>query len=505
MTRSGAEYVRGLRDGRTVYLNGERVADVTTHPAFAEGVQAIASLFDLANDPANRELMTYPSPRDGRPIDKWWLIPRSYDDLVARRRALKAVADQSYGLLGRSPDHMASFLCAWAGSPAFFARGGQQFAENIQRFYAKAADEDLYLSYAIVQPTVDRTRPAHQQPEPYLYAGVVKEKDGGIVLRGAQMLATGGVMSDYVFISVILPLRPGDEDYAISLVVPNDAPGLKLYTRRPYTLGATTVFDYPLTTRFDETDSLVVLDDVFVPWEDVFVYRDVALTFGQFSETAAHSLGNLQAHIRSWAKLEFLVGLVKRICERNGQLAKPETIALLGDLASRVALVEGLVLAAEVNARLDEFGVMCPDRTMVYASQTLQAQLYPEVMTMVRGLMGGSVIQLPSSAADLLSPTTAPDVERYVRWAEAPAGERVKLLKLLWDLVGSEFAARHLQYEMFYAGEPAAVKGREYRAFDWAAAEALVDRCLASYDLTTPSAATAPPAAPSLEAGTSRG
>ena len=164
MTCSGGEYVRRLHDGRSVYLNGERVADVTTHPAFAEGVRAIATLFDLSNDPANRELMTYPSPRDGRPVNKWWLIPRTYEDLVARRRALKAVADQSYGLLGRSPDHMASFLCAWAGSPAFFARGGQQFAEHIQRFYAKAADEDLYLSYAIVQPTVDRTKPAHQQP-----------------------------------------------------------------------------------------------------------------------------------------------------------------------------------------------------------------------------------------------------------------------------------------------------------------------------------------------------
>ncbi|HLI26451.1 MAG TPA: 4-hydroxyphenylacetate 3-hydroxylase N-terminal domain-containing protein [Chloroflexota bacterium] len=493
MTRSGADYLASLRDRRNVYLDGERVEDVTTHPAFAAAVQAIAALYDFAHAPANRELMTYPSERDGRPVNKAWLVPRTREDLAARRRAIKAWADLSYGLLGRSPDHVASFFAGFAGSLPFFARGGQQFADNLARFYAKAADEDLYLSYAIVQPVIDRSKPAHQQAEPYLYAGVVEERDGGIIVRGAQMLATGGVMSDWCYISVILPLPPGDEDYALSLVVPLDAPGLKLYVRRPYARTASSVFDYPLSSRFDETDALVVLDDVFVPWEHVFVYRNRELCAGQFSVTAAHVIGNTQAHIRSWAKLQFLVGLVRRICEANGQLAKPEVVAQLGDLATRVSLVEGLVLAAEAAAEPDEFGVMRPKDALVYASQVYQQQMYPELLTAIRAMLGGSVIQLPSSAADLLSPATRPDLERYVRWPRATAVERVKLLKLLWDLLGSEFAARHLQYEMFYAGEPNAIRGREYRTFDWAAAEALVERCLRSYDLDTVAASTRPP------------
>jgi 4-hydroxyphenylacetate 3-monooxygenase len=188
VTRRGEEYLRGLRDGRTVLLNGERVPDVTSHPAFAAGIRSIANLYELAADPANRELMTYPSPRDGRP----------------------------YGLLGRSPDHVASFFAGFAGSPEFYARGGQRFADNLSRFAAKAADEDLYVSYVIVHPTVDRSKPAHQQAEPYLYAGAAAERDNGIVIRGAQMLGTGSVMSDYVLLTVILPLKPGDEDYAIS-------------------------------------------------------------------------------------------------------------------------------------------------------------------------------------------------------------------------------------------------------------------------------------------------
>jgi len=485
MTRRGDEYVRGLRDGRTVLLNGERVADVTTHPAFAAGIRTIAELYDLAHDPANRELMTYPSPRDGRPINKSWLVPRTREDLAARRRAIKCWADASYGLLGRSPDHVASFFAGFAGSPAFYARGGQEFADNLLRFAAKAADEDLYLSYVIVHPTIDRAKPAHQQAEPYLYAGAAAERDNGIVIRGAQMLGTGSVMSDYVLLTVILPLKPGDDDYAISCVVPNGAPGLKVYPRRPYALGPTSVFDYPLSTRFDETDSLVVFDDVFVPWGNVFIYKNLDLTAGQFSVTAAHVLGNTQSHIRSWAKLEFLVGLVKRCMDLSGRSAASDTVAQLGDLATRVSLVEGMILGAEAAAEPDQFGVMRPKDALLYASQVFQQAMYPALLNQIRGLMGGSLIQLPATVGELRASGSAADIERYVRWPKAGGGERVKLLKLLWDALGSEFGSRHLQYEMFYAGEPAAIQGREFRTFDWAAAEALVDRCLASYDITT--------------------
>src|SRR4029453_409250 len=203
MTRSGGEYMGSLRDGRSVILDGERVDDVTTHPAFAEAVRSVARLYDLAHNPATRETMTYPSPRDGRPVNKACLIPRSGEDLAARRVAIKTWADATYGLMGRSPDHVASFFAGFAGALETFARGGQQFAEHLHRFYEKARDEDLYLSYTIIHPTVDRSKPAHQQPEPHLYASVLEERGDGIVLRGAQMLGTGSVMSDYIFVSCI--------------------------------------------------------------------------------------------------------------------------------------------------------------------------------------------------------------------------------------------------------------------------------------------------------------
>jgi 4-hydroxyphenylacetate 3-monooxygenase len=479
MTRSGSDFLASLDNGRAVYLDGERVADVRTHPALAAGACSVARLYDVAHDPANRELMTFPSPLDGRPINRCFQIPRTREDLVARRRAHKRWADETYGLLGRSPDHVPGFLAGFAGSTGFF--GPRE--ENVRRFHERAAHDDLYVAYAIVHPTVDRSKPAHQQAEPNLYASVVREEDGGAVIRGAQMLATGGVYADAIFTSVIFPLRPGDEDYALSFVVPTGAPGLKIYSRRPYATAATSVFDYPLSSRLDETDSLVVFDDVFVPWEDFFVYRDIELTAAQFTQTAAHVLGNTQAQIRFWSKLQFLVGLAKRIADRSGQSARMDVQAQLGNLAARAALVEGLILAAEQKYIVDEYGVARPGPDMVYANQTLQSSIYPELVLAAREMLGGSLIQLPSSAQDLLSSVTAPDVERYVRWPSASAEERVKLIKLLWDLTGSEFAGRHVQYEMFYAGAQFVTRGHSYRTYDWPGATAMVDGLLDSYRL----------------------
>jgi 4-hydroxyphenylacetate 3-monooxygenase len=167
-----------------------------------------------------------------------------------------------------------------------------------------------------------------------------------------------------------------------------------------------------LSSRLDETDALVVFDDVFVPWEDVFIYKNIDLTAGQFSVTAAHVLGNTQSHIRSWAKLQFLVGLVKRCMDLSGRSATSKIVAQLGDLATRVSLVEGMILGAEVAAEPDQFGVMRPKGALLYASQVFQQAMYPALLTQLRGLMGGSVIQLPATVGELRAPGSMADIER---------------------------------------------------------------------------------------------
>ena len=230
--RDGNEYIEGLRDARRVYIDGELVPDVTTHPAFRGAVRSISRLYDVAADPANRDIMTFASPDTGERLNIAYLIPRSADDLARRRRGLRMWAEQTYGLMGRSPDHVAGFLSGFAASPEVFARADQAYADNVVRFHRFAAENDIYAAYTIVPPQIDRSKPAHQQEDKHLYAGVQEERDDGIVIKGAQMLGTGAAIADWIQLSSIVPLRPGDEDYAISVMVPVSAPGVKIFPRR---------------------------------------------------------------------------------------------------------------------------------------------------------------------------------------------------------------------------------------------------------------------------------
>src|SRR5712692_2296970 len=307
--RTGDEYLRSLNDGRQVFVGGEKVADVTKHPAFREAARSVARLYDIAAAPEMRERMTFPSPKTGAPVLRAYQIPRSHADLRARRLFSETWAEATFGLMGRTPDHVAGFFAGYAAVPSVFAAGGQKFADNVVAFYEKMRDEHLYLSYAIVPPQIDRSKPAHKQSDPTLYAGVVKERDDGIVIAGAQQVATGGVLSDWIHLSCIHPLQPGDENYANCVAIPVNAPGVKLIPRRPFALHADNSFDYPLSSRFDESDSYVIY-------------------------------GNHQAQVRYVTKLRFMIGLAKRMNEMTGNEENPAVQIMMGELASLVSIYE---------------------------------------------------------------------------------------------------------------------------------------------------------------------
>ena len=481
--RTGQEYIKSIQDGRAVYIDGTCVEDVTTNPAFKGAVRSVARLYDFSSDPRNAEIMTTPSPYTGVPVNVSYMIPRSEHDLVQRRRGLRRWSEETYGMMGRSPDHVAAFIAGFAGNASVFGRGGDRFAENVVRFHQRVSEEDLYLAYVIVPPQIDRSKPAHQQTDPHLVAGVKEERADGIVIKGAQMLGTGAALADWIYLSSIFPLRPGDEDYAVALAVPVATPGVKILSRRSYAAAASSAFDYPLSSQFDETDALVVFDDVFVPWEQVFAYRNREVVSAQWSDTAAHVLGNNQAQIRFSTKLDLLTGIAHRVAEMNGTATLPPVQGMLGELSAYTSMVGGLVYGAEQNHTIDADGVAVPGRAETYANMTLQSEVYPKLLGIVRELVGGGVIQLPSSIEDFRSPEVLAMLERYVQSPGHPAQERVKLLKLAWDLIGSEFASRHQQYEMFYAGAPFVVKMRMFQNFDFDRADGLVGRLLDSYDL----------------------
>jgi 4-hydroxyphenylacetate 3-monooxygenase len=445
--------------------------------AFREAARSVARLYDIAAAPENRERMTFTSPRTGGPVLRAYQIPKTHADLRARRLFHETWAEATFGLMGRTPDHVAGFFCGYAAVPEVFAKAGQKFADNVVAFYELMRDNHLYASYAIVPPQIDRSKPAHKQSDPALYAGVVKERDDGIVISGAQQLATGGPLSDWIHLSCIHPLQPGDENYANCVAMPVNAPGVKLYPRRPFALRADNSFDYPLSSRFDESDSYVVFDNVFVPWEHVFIYRNLEASRDQWWKTTAHLLGNHQAQARYVTKLRFMIGLAQRMNEMTGNAAQPPVQVMMGELASLVSIYESMLLAHETMSTIEN-GVLWPSKLTLYSAMAMQSEFNGRMLEMIRELAGGAFITLPSSLADLDSPLTAPDMERYMRSASTDARHRVALMRLLWDFIGSEFGSRHQQYEKFYGGASFLVKQNVYRNFDWKRAGALVDAAL---------------------------
>lgn len=480
MVRTGKEYLESIQDNRSIYIDGKKVENVTTHPAFKGISGSIAKLYDIAADPTNN--MTYQT-EDGMIANKIYMMPKSREDLRDRREAITKWSESTYGFVGRSPDHVASYMAGFASSPDVFERGLPKLKDNASKFYKFARDNDLYLSYVIIPPQIDRSKASHELDEQFLATGVYKENEDGIIIRGSQMLGTSSAVSNYLFVSCITPLRPGDETYAVSFVVPMDAPGLKFYARPSFAADKPSVYDYPLSTQFDESDALVVFDDVFIPWEHVFVYKDINLVQAQFHDTPAHRIGNNQAQTRYVTKLKFVIGLARKIAAANGIDKIPSVQEKLGELASLASTAEGLLLASEYECIYDHNGNAIPNPRFLYGAMGLQNSIYPQVIHIFRELVGGGVLQVPSSYKELINPETKDDMERYIRSNTMGAVEKVQLFKLAWDIIGSEFGGRHQQYEMFYAGAPFVAKGYAYRNYGYEEVVALAEKCLNSYSI----------------------
>ncbi|AJF67355.1 4-hydroxyphenylacetate 3-hydroxylase family protein [Streptomyces vietnamensis] len=474
MTRSGQEYLEGLRDGREIWLDGERVKDVTAHPAFRASAASFAGLYDLADDPVHRPVLVQGGVR------RAGAVPRSYEELVARRRAFRTTARASYGFLGRTPDYMAAGAAGFAAAPAVFTGDAFDGAGHALAFHRRLAEGDLHTAFTLTDPPSGRG-------EDDLALRVVEERDGGIVVRGAKTIGTGAVFADELLVGTIEPLAADDTEHAVTFSVRLDTPGLKLISRTSYEERSRSVFDQPLSSRYDENDALLVCEDVFVPWERVLTYRDPATTAAIWWQTPAYLNFVHQSATRFWTKLEFLTGLAILITRSNGTGDLPPVTQAIGRLLGMVAQAKAFVLAAEASYEEVDGGRggVRPGQEISFAQRIMAGELYPRAVQDVKLLAGGALVQLPASGRDLLHPELGPLVRRYFATPGHPAEDRVKLLKLAWDALGSEFAGRHEQYERFYHGAPHVYLTMQTRAGAAEECESLAQACLDGYGLGT--------------------
>jgi 4-hydroxyphenylacetate 3-monooxygenase len=445
---TGAEYVESLRDGREVYIYGDRVSDVTTHPAFRNAIRSIARLYDALHDPACRDVLTARD-RQGTLTHKFFKPSYSALELREASEAIAAWARFSYGFMGRTPDYKAAFMATLGAAPEFYA----PFTDNAARWYREYATKVLFVNHVLVNPPVDRHRPPHEVEDVYLH--VVKDTDAGIHVTGAKMLATGSAITHATFVAQnsATRLEAGKaEDYALVFIVPVDTRGQKLICRRSYEKAATSPFDQPLSSRFDENDAVLVFDNAFIPWEHVLVYRDTDKANRFFAASGFLNRYALQSLTRLGVKLDFMCGLLARGLAANGTEEFRGVQAHLGEVIGWRNLVWALATAMALDPQPGPGDSVIPKLEYAAAGRLFATLAWPRVREIFELILGGSPIVVPSSYEDLKNPTLRPLLDRFYRGSESSALERIKLFKLIWDAIGTEFGGRHELYERNYSG-----------------------------------------------------
>ncbi len=466
--RTGQQFIDGLRSQpREVWIGGERVADVAAHPAFRNIVHSVAALYDLQHDSGRVEEMTYVSPSSGSRVGLSFLAPRTRDDLVRVRRMMKTWADYSGGMMGRSPDYLNRAVTAFAAAADYCGENDPRFAGNIRAYYEHVREADLCLTHTLINPQANRAAGPSAQADPYLAAGIVRETDAGIVLRGARMLATLPIADEImVFPSTLLRGKEEDQPYAYACAIPCGLRGLKFVCRETFDPGGST-FDYPLSSRFEEMDAVVIFDDVLVPWERIFLLRDVERCNKAFSATGAVAHMAHQVVTKNIAKTEFVLGIASLIVDT---IAIEQFQHVQGKIAEMIYFLESMkafARASEADAAVDRWGVMTPAWPPLDAARNLFTWMYPKMVENLQ-LLGASGLMGRPTEADVAGPL-GPDIAKYYQAARADAVDRIKLFRLAWDAALSSFGSRQVLYERFFFGDPVRMQMATFASYDRAA------------------------------------
>jgi 4-hydroxyphenylacetate 3-monooxygenase len=483
--QTGDEYLESLRDGREVWAYGERVDDVTTHPAFRNSARMNARLYDALHDPATHDVLTSPTDTGSEGYThSFYRVPRSREDLLKDRDAIAQWARTGYGWMGRSPDYKASFLATLGANPDYYG----DFADNARRWYTEAQEKVLYLNHAVINPPVDRDRPPDDVGDVFVH--VEEERDDGLIISGAKVVATGSALTQFNFIAHYgLPVKK--KEFALVCTIPVGAPGVKLIARQSYAMIAERTgspFDYPLSSRMDENDTVFILDRVKIPWEDVLIYGDTAKA-GAFL-TASGFTHRLTFHgvTRLAVKMDFLAGLLLKGLDVTGTGDFRGVQTRVGEVLAWRNMFWGLSDAMAARPQAWHGDALLPNLDYGMAYRWFMTIGYPRVREIILQDLSSSLIYLNSHADDFKRPELRPYLDRYMRGSGGvDSVERVKLMKLIWDSVGTEFGGRHELYERNYSGSHENVRIEMLLAQQ---ASGLVDsyrgfaeECMSEYDL----------------------
>ena len=456
-------YLERLRQPRQVWFNGALVEDVTQVPAFASSIAAIGRYYALQDE---RPDVHMGFGDDGEAVPISLTAPLTHAHLEKKRQNFKEVADVSFGMLGRTPDFMNSAVMAIGVHNEVLGRGEHaDFRQNARDYWRHSCRQNLFIGHGSINPQIDRSVSIAQTGHSHAGVYVVNQDGSGIVVSGAKMILTLAPLADELLIFNMPGLQPGDEAFAVAFAIPVTAPGLKLICRKSFHKTGYTTFDHPLANNFDEIDSYLILEETFVPWERVFVFRDVAKSNAFYDKTYARNHTGHQGVVRGLSKAELAAGVALRLAEDLGLSAASAVQEQLGEIVSYLEIAKALVARSETEAAMSEAGVITPDIVAIQSIRWNFPRMYHRILEIIRSLAPGSMLAVPHDAD--FAGANGPALTAALGSAKLAARERVKLLNLAWDLVGDGFGQRQLTYEYYHAGEPSRISAGQYRNYGW--------------------------------------
>jgi 4-hydroxyphenylacetate 3-monooxygenase len=444
-----------------VWIDGKQVdGNISDHQAFSGVLKSQAKLYDLQLE--KRDLLTYESQQTGERIGLSFLEPKTKEDLERRRLMIQEWAKSSAGMLGRSPDYMNTVLMTFAAAAEIFGSDNKSFADNLLNLYEKAKQNDLSFTHTFINPQVNRSTLYLENSTEIISAQTIKKNDDGIVVKGARLLATQGGITDEI---LVFPTTSSsyDKNFAYAFSIPSNTPGLKFICRESFRYKEST-FDHPLGSQFDEIDTIVVFDDVTVPWDRVFCYQNPEASSKIFSESSFYPLTAHQIISRRIVKTEFILGvaqmLVNTIHVGEFQHIHEKMTAVITGLET----LKALLIASELNAKLDKWGTMVPDFNPLSSAIFLYPRIYPRFCEILQQIGASGLVTIPSEA-DFASEISN-DIGTYLQAANANACDRVRLFRLAWDISMSAFGTRQSLYERFFFGDPVKIASSIYHNYD---------------------------------------
>ena len=472
--RTGEQFLEGLKGDREIWVGGERVRDVVEHPALRGAAHAMASIFDLQHEAADVCLM--PDPETGEPINVSHMIPRSKDDLYRRRACLQRTAEATVGLMGRTPDYMNVTFAGFAGRPDEWGMAGnEEGTQHLVAFQKELARKDISLTHTIIHPTIDKSQGDAPKAGNEVALHKVEDTEHGIRVRGARILATLAPFADEIAVYPAYPVPEGADDYALAFSIPMATPGLKFLCRDSVSREGS-VFDHPLSSRFDEQDAFVIFEDVEVPRERVFIDANRAV-YNQVMTTSWGGNITHQTMVRAQIKLVFAWGLATRMLEAIGAI-NLRNMEVLGEIWCYAELVRSAIRTAEEECVTWPSGSVFPAYGPLQAVRSTLPSWMPRVNEIFR-LLGSHNLFAAPSERQLDAPELAPLLEKYLHGAgDMAARERARIFRLAWDFCGTALASRNEQYERFYLASGARNMMFSHMTADKELALRLVDRFL---------------------------